>query len=516
MAVNSTSSIDWRQRFREVLRLSWFTRGLPEHASVEVRIRWPLYFLPLVLINQLLTPHPVWVVLFVVLVGLYGVGIYWVRQHAAHVMLSHSRLGTQLIVGDSFEDEFEVRNNHFVPVLWAELIDYSRFPGKKLGQVVACGGNTSYRWRRTVECRQRGVYRLGPYALFLNDPFGIFSLRLTFPKEEVIVIYPRIVQLAPGKFPHGQSTGVDRRRRSILGSTPAYSVLEYQPGDSLRRIHWRVTAHRGRLMVRELETEPTGDIWIVLDLYAGAQTGTGPYGTLEFGIVVAASLAAALLEGGDGRAVGLVAHGGVSEDNIPSEWQTETLTRQPVLDEEAVAVRPKNGPAQLWQILTALAPVQPGPVPLGQLLAGSRELFGPRSTLIVVTPQVEWNDVALETNGNVASEHELGGEYWPADLLHLRSGGLDANTVLLTPHPDAVTDGQVTESLVSDGQGTVEHLRAQARRVQELLLAQRVQTSLLEASDAYPPVLTHQRRRTVVRSTPSGGVVTYEVDEAVG
>lgn len=592
MALRLPSSIERFSQLREVNSSVWMEKGLPDHASVRVRVRWPLYFVPLVVINQLLTPHPVWIVLFIALVGLYGSAIFWVRQLAHGVTLDHRRIGEQLLVGDTFEEEFEVNNKTFVPVLWAEMSDHSRFPEAKPGPVVACGGNNYYRWRRTVSCKQRGVYRLGPYGLTMGDPFGLLELHLFVPKEEVIVIYPRVVAMPHRKFPFGQSTGADRRRRSILGATPAYSVLEYQPGDSLRRIHWRVTAHRGRLMVRELETEPTGDIWIVLDLNETVHRGEGPLGTLEFSITAAASLAATLLAGNEGRAVGLLAHSGIPEENMmPALEEGPFGDSIPIEEGGAVTVRPKAGPGQLWQILTALAPVVAGGVPLAQVLSGSRELFGPNSTLVVITPQVgqdsETIDSALDSgkldtvskgsdartvaheadrvdgDGHSGDGHTgdgYGGEEddgsedsgsvsrrrlgfwgnghveeamaavrsieWPAELLHLRSGGFDGYAILITPNSemesvakdeaDASSQPATEASRERAAQAESETVLAAAGRLQELLLAQRVQTDVLQASDDYAPVVTYRRRRTVMRSTPSGGVSAVDIDEEVG
>lgn len=533
MALRITESIERFPRWQEFRPSALIHKGLPESAKISVRVRWPLYFIPIVVLNQLLTPHPVWIVLFVSLVGLYGAALYWVRAHARHVALDHQRLGDILLVGDLFREEFEVRNNHFLPVLWAELADYSRFPSSQAGQVVACGGNNAYRWRREVPCDLRGVYRLGPYGLTMGDPFGLFQVSRFYAKEEYIVIYPRVVSLPHRRFPHGQSTGTDRRRRSVLGVTPAYSVLEYQPGDSLRRIHWRVTAHRGRLMVRELETEPTGDIWIVLDLFGDAQSGDGPLGTFEFGITVAASMAAALLAGNEGRAVGLLAHSGAPEEHqFPVLEEGIFGNLSPLQAGGAVTVRPKAGPAQLWQILTALAPVERGSVPLAQVLAGSRELFGPRSTLLVITPHMmsvgqvdalEVDRVAEVDGGNRNAENSTSSDSsalgiqngagedkgppvdWPAQLLHLRTSGYDGHAMLITPHESAL-----------DEDVDLAGLELSAGKLQEMLLGQRIQTDCLAASDAYVPVVTHRRRKTVVRSTPSGGVATYEMDEEIG
>jgi uncharacterized protein (DUF58 family) len=43
-------------------------------------------------------------------------------------------------------------------------------------------------------------------------------------------------------------------------------VRDYEPGDSFSRIHWRSTARRDRLVVKEFELDPLADIWIVPDM----------------------------------------------------------------------------------------------------------------------------------------------------------------------------------------------------------------------------------------------------------
>ena len=89
-------------------------------------------------------------------------------------------------------------------------------------------------------------------------------------------------------------------------------------------------------MVKELELEPSGDVWIVLDLYDGVQRGEGRSGTLEHSIILAASMAAEMVSGRERRAVGLLT---ASAD-------------------EVIALPPQPGQAQLWSIMAALAPAQ--------------------------------------------------------------------------------------------------------------------------------------------------------------
>jgi uncharacterized protein (DUF58 family) len=44
-----------------------------------------------------------------------------------------------------------------------------------------------------------------------------------------------------------------------------HSVREYEQGESLRKVHWRTTARRGQLMVKELEDTPHDEVGVLLD-----------------------------------------------------------------------------------------------------------------------------------------------------------------------------------------------------------------------------------------------------------
>ena len=47
-------------------------------------------------------------------------------------------------------------------------------------------------------------------------------------------------------------------------------MREYEQGESLRKVHWKTTARRGQLMVKELEDAPRDEIAVILDADAGA------------------------------------------------------------------------------------------------------------------------------------------------------------------------------------------------------------------------------------------------------
>lgn len=442
-----------------------WNRGFPDHVRITHTILWPLLLAPLLLLNQLVTPHPVWVVLLVTLVSLYATALFWVRQQALLVTLTRRRTGALLVAGDELHEEFELRNESVLPVLWAEFLDHSDLPDYNPGRVIGCGSNTSYRWTAKMACRRRGVYRLGPHQLILGDPFHLFTLTINVADRETVLIYPRVLHLPAVQLPIGSTTGSARRQRPLWGAQPAATVRDYQPTDSLRYVHWPTTARRSQLMIKELESEPSGAIWIVLDLDQRVHQGEGDLGTLEYSIIVAASLTAQLVHSSDQRAVGLFTISGGSDGVAPPT----VITRSP-----------QSGQAQLWAILAALAPVQPSMVGLAELLRTARPTLGRRSTLVVVTAR----PTALLAEGD-----------WPAQLVHLQATGVTSSVCLV---------------------GMEAAARAQEEPLRTLLARYSIPVQSLLTSTPLRAALTFRRTRKVIRSTPTGGVVTYEEEVEVG
>ena len=98
---NTQDSVgDWSVLDRLRLRLaSLWNYGLEPSKQIILQVRWPLYFIPLVLLNQLLTPHPVWITLLIVLAGLYGFSYWWIRLLAKPgvIDLQRTHQGTVLV-----------------------------------------------------------------------------------------------------------------------------------------------------------------------------------------------------------------------------------------------------------------------------------------------------------------------------------------------------------------------------------------------------------------------------------
>jgi uncharacterized protein (DUF58 family) len=128
----------------------------------------------------------------------------------------------------------------------------------------------------SVALPRRGVHRLGPLVVESGYPFGLIGRRRILLGEEEVVVWPRTGQLDQTlfrRFLRGAIPLPDRSRGrprpQPQAQTEFFGLRLYRAGDNPRSIHWRSSARRGELLVRECE-EPAGeDLTVVVDPFVG-------------------------------------------------------------------------------------------------------------------------------------------------------------------------------------------------------------------------------------------------------
>jgi uncharacterized protein (DUF58 family) len=149
------------------------------------------------------------------------------------------------------------------------------------------GTQTSY----FTTALRRGVHRAGPAVVCSGGLTGLFEARRTVPASGEITVCPRYWALS--RFPLAawtpalQAVGAARRR----GGLEFFGLRDYRAGDSVRHVHWRSSARRGRLVIREFEQEIPGSVTLLIDTRPEVQRGRDAESTLEDLIRAAASIA---------------------------------------------------------------------------------------------------------------------------------------------------------------------------------------------------------------------------------
>ena len=128
--------------------------------------------------------------------------------------------------------------------------------------------------RYVLDRLPRGRYAFEEVRVEIADPFELERVTVSLPTPGALLVYPRLVRL-DRLFSESGTRSHDGRR--LLLHRPSgfelHGVREYEQGESLRRVHWRSTARRGQLMVKELEDAPRDEIAVLLDADAASVVG---------------------------------------------------------------------------------------------------------------------------------------------------------------------------------------------------------------------------------------------------
>ena len=117
-----------------------------------------------------------------------------------------------------------------------------------------------------LTARRRGIRTVGPLTVTSTDPFGFARRRSTVGDAATLTVAPPVIELSVLTDLPGEAGGSMHSTTNQLGQGADNLIpRHYVPGDSMRRIHWRASAHRDELMVRQEEQETTPEAVVVLD-----------------------------------------------------------------------------------------------------------------------------------------------------------------------------------------------------------------------------------------------------------
>lgn len=117
---------------------------------------------------------------------------------------------------------------------------------------------------------QRGVYELGPLRASTGIPVGLVRAHVVSVGTRMVKVSPPLGQLQPAwsrTMRQKDSSGQESVRRRARGQGEFYGMREWRDGDSRNWIHWRTTAKRQKLTVRQFQQPVSQDLVVILDLY---------------------------------------------------------------------------------------------------------------------------------------------------------------------------------------------------------------------------------------------------------
>lgn len=317
-----------------------------------------------------------WVYYLVYLVG--GVWIFshiWMRRSLGSVQMVRD-LPARAFAGEIIDARLHLHNRSWLPLPWLQIQEAVPLELKdqlNYRSVTSVGGHSTVEQPYRLACKKRGYYQVGPLSLRSSDIFGFVEARWDEARPATLIVYPQVVPLErlglPSRSPFGSLPG---RRQLLEDPARMAGVRAYTAGDSLRRIHWKASAHSGDLLVKKLQPSMAVPVSMLLDLNRDAYPTRSLVGSSEWAITVAASLASALTA--QRQAVGLATNGLDALAGVT-----------------AAALPARSGEEQLMSILSLLAriQVQSAGAPLAEWLGRQTATLAWGTTLVVITPHLD-------------------------------------------------------------------------------------------------------------------------------
>ena len=193
----------------------------------------------------------------------------WVKLAAAPIQLRRRAGKGALLEGEDVWVSLDARPESRVPAPGITVTErIARFGDR---ETTLSRAGSGYRGTYVLERVPRGRYVVEEARATIDDPFGLARAEVDLDARGSLLVYPRLV-LLDRLFSESGAHAQDGRR--LLLRRPSgfdlHSVREYSQGESLRKVHWKTTARRGQLMVKELEDAPRDEIAVILDADASA------------------------------------------------------------------------------------------------------------------------------------------------------------------------------------------------------------------------------------------------------
>ncbi|HEV8541977.1 MAG TPA: DUF58 domain-containing protein [Verrucomicrobiae bacterium] len=141
---------------------------------------------------------------------------------------------------------------------------------------------------------RRGVFPNTQVTVASVAPYGLLRTTRQLVIEGEVTVYPKIYETTSpaGKGVDLISGGRFRGGRRVSSGTHFAGVRGWQTGDSFKQVHWKSTARRGELMVKDFEEELAGRVSLILDAVSDDEV------QIDNAVRAAGSIGAATLQEG--------------------------------------------------------------------------------------------------------------------------------------------------------------------------------------------------------------------------
>ena len=173
--------------------------------------------------------------------------------------------GETVYRGDDVVLSLRMRHRGLIPVA-PLLLELSEPSGNRDREIrLKNMPNRLQSMRLPVHAAHVGVFTVGLQSCTVEDLLGLVRKRVSLRQTSFeLLVLPRTFDIEPLKLAPGDP-GSELMARATEDLSAPSDVRNYQPGDAMKKIHWKLSLRKRELMVRKFDEPILQDVLILMD-----------------------------------------------------------------------------------------------------------------------------------------------------------------------------------------------------------------------------------------------------------
>jgi hypothetical protein len=216
-------------------------------------------------------PNKYFAVIFYLLLMIPFLSLLNLVYVMARFKISHEIDTNRVVKGDRVVYTCSIHNEDLIPYPEIKVVfegEHILFHDQLISPSVVLMPKSHFDIDISLSCKYRGLYNIGVKYIEITDYFNLFKIKFKNFSHKKILVYPKILfykNLHVNRIGNLENGIKDKRK--ILTNQSLAEIKNFEQGEKLSLIHWKLSAKMGRLMSKKMESITDEKYTVFIDLF---------------------------------------------------------------------------------------------------------------------------------------------------------------------------------------------------------------------------------------------------------
>lgn len=191
------------------------------------------------------------------------------RHNFKNIFIMYYTNTNVIEAGDNINIEYKVSNTSYLPIPHAKIeffLSEKLNTESSLKEIAYFKNYQMINFSKEIKCQYRGYYKIGKVRVTLFDPMMLSSKVIAFDKEIDLTVHPKIWPMHELPMDTRDIHGtLKSHQKTVDDRTNIINIRPFERGDSLKNIHWKLSAKLDSIQTKEFEQTLSARFFIILD-----------------------------------------------------------------------------------------------------------------------------------------------------------------------------------------------------------------------------------------------------------